>query len=280
MEKNAIPLFDLTTFWIHFWYITEHYYSSVLQKIISKNQWKCKNNSTFQINKLDMELQTNCYIVSLWSLVVLVVLGSTYCSRGGGLSIMCCWHESLLVLQFQRICGFLFQVLTCPNETTKVFNQVSASSNLDFIVAVADTNVVCIWKRLKLEDGSSPTWQCHQVLSGNLCTSPLQLGQFSLFKRHENIVIIVHRKHMFNIWNSLLICCCLVLGMWEILYSNVLSLQFYCYTSRPSLLFTVHKWILWGSGDKNQKLLWRAILKLRFLRVFKCFATVISFTYY
>jgi len=49
------------------------------------------------------------------------------------------------------------QVLACPNETTKVFNQVSASSNLDYIVAVADTNVVCIWKRLKIEDGSSPS---------------------------------------------------------------------------------------------------------------------------
>lgn len=47
------------------------------------------------------------------------------------------------------------QVLACPNETTKVFNQVSASSNLDYIVAVADTNVVCIWKRLRIEDGSS-----------------------------------------------------------------------------------------------------------------------------
>lgn len=46
------------------------------------------------------------------------------------------------------------QVLCCPNETTKVFNQVSASSNLDYIVAVADTNVVCIWKRLRIEDGS------------------------------------------------------------------------------------------------------------------------------
>lgn len=49
------------------------------------------------------------------------------------------------------------QVLACPNETTKVFNQVSASSNLDYIVAVADTNVVCIWKRLRIEDGSSPS---------------------------------------------------------------------------------------------------------------------------
>lgn len=46
------------------------------------------------------------------------------------------------------------QVLSCPNETTKVFNQVSASSNLEYIVAVADTNVVCIWKRLRIEDGS------------------------------------------------------------------------------------------------------------------------------
>lgn len=43
------------------------------------------------------------------------------------------------------------QVLICPNETTKVFNQVSASSSLDYIVAVADTNVVCIWKRLTIE---------------------------------------------------------------------------------------------------------------------------------
>ena len=158
-----------------------------------------------------------------------------------------------------------------------MFNQVSASSNLDFIVAVADTNVVCIWKRLKLEDGSSPIWQCHQVLSGNLCTSPYQLGRFSLFKRHENIVIIVHRKHLFNIWNSLVICCCLVLGMWEILYSNVLSLQFYCYTSRPSLLFTVHKWILWGSGDKNQKLLWRAILKIALSESFQVFCNCYKF---
>ncbi|KAJ7387916.1 Leucine-rich repeats and WD repeat domain-containing protein 1 [Desmophyllum pertusum] len=49
------------------------------------------------------------------------------------------------------------QVLVCPNETTKVFNQVSASSNLDYIVAVADTNVVCIWKRLRIEDGSPPS---------------------------------------------------------------------------------------------------------------------------
>lgn len=47
------------------------------------------------------------------------------------------------------------QILTCPNETTKVFNQVSASSNMDYIVAVADTNVVCIWKRLRIEDASS-----------------------------------------------------------------------------------------------------------------------------
>lgn len=47
------------------------------------------------------------------------------------------------------------QVLLCPNETTKVFNQVSASSNLDYIVAVADTNVVCVWKRLRIEDVSS-----------------------------------------------------------------------------------------------------------------------------
>lgn len=47
------------------------------------------------------------------------------------------------------------QILTCPNETTKVFNQVSASGNMDYIVAVADTNVVCIWKRLRIEDASS-----------------------------------------------------------------------------------------------------------------------------
>jgi len=158
-----------------------------------------------------------------------------------------------------------------------VFNQVSASSNLDFIVAVADTNVVCIWKRLRLEDGSSPTWQRHQVLSGNLSTSPYQLGQLCLFKRHENIVIIVDRKHMFNIWNSLVISCCLVLGMREIPYSNVLSLQFYCYTSPPSLLFTVHKWILWGSREKNQKLLWRAILKIAFSESFQVFCNCCKF---
>ena len=52
------------------------------------------------------------------------------------------------------VCLF-FQILSCPNETTKVFNQVSASSNLEYVVAVADTNVVCIWKRLRIEDASS-----------------------------------------------------------------------------------------------------------------------------
>ena len=55
-----------------------------------------------------------------------------------------------LFIYYLFIYSFI-QVLICPNETTKVFNQVSASSSLDYIVAVADTNVVCIWKRLTIE---------------------------------------------------------------------------------------------------------------------------------
>ncbi|XP_032220386.1 leucine-rich repeat and WD repeat-containing protein 1 isoform X2 [Nematostella vectensis] len=44
------------------------------------------------------------------------------------------------------------QILLCPNDSTKVFNQVCANTSLDYIVAVADTNVVCMWRRL--EQGS------------------------------------------------------------------------------------------------------------------------------
>lgn len=40
------------------------------------------------------------------------------------------------------------KVLACPNETTKVFNQVATCSSMDYIVAVADTNVVCIWRKV------------------------------------------------------------------------------------------------------------------------------------
>ena len=68
----------------------------------------------------------------------------------------CCLHSFLLFLFLLPIARLIcFQILTCPNETTKVFNQVSASGNMDYIVAVADTNVVCIWKRLRIEDASS-----------------------------------------------------------------------------------------------------------------------------
>ncbi|KAK3730817.1 hypothetical protein QZH41_009933 [Actinostola sp. cb2023] len=44
------------------------------------------------------------------------------------------------------------QVLMCPNESTKLFNQVCANSSLEYIVAAADTNVVCMWRRISSQD--------------------------------------------------------------------------------------------------------------------------------
>jgi hypothetical protein len=41
------------------------------------------------------------------------------------------------------------QMLVCANVTIKTFNHVCSSSNMDFVVAVTDSNVVSIWRRLK-----------------------------------------------------------------------------------------------------------------------------------
>ncbi|CAB3981048.1 Leucine-rich repeat and WD repeat-containing 1 [Paramuricea clavata] len=41
------------------------------------------------------------------------------------------------------------QKLICANGTVKTFNHVCSSTNMDYVVAVADSNVVCVWRRLK-----------------------------------------------------------------------------------------------------------------------------------
>lgn len=40
------------------------------------------------------------------------------------------------------------QMLLCGNETVKTFNHVCSSYNMDYIIAVADSNVVSLWKRI------------------------------------------------------------------------------------------------------------------------------------
>ena len=41
------------------------------------------------------------------------------------------------------------QMLVCANGTVKTFNHVCSSTSMDYVVAVADSNVVSVWRRLK-----------------------------------------------------------------------------------------------------------------------------------
>ena len=43
----------------------------------------------------------------------------------------------------------ILQMLVCANGTVKTFNHVCSSTCMDYVVAVADSNVVSVWKRLK-----------------------------------------------------------------------------------------------------------------------------------
>lgn len=56
-----------------------------------------------------------------------------------------------IVLRLSKTLSHFFsrQKLACGNGTVKTFNHVCSSSSMDYVVAVADSNVVSVWRRLK-----------------------------------------------------------------------------------------------------------------------------------